>query len=289
MKLKIALSLLVMLAGQWSFAADLDEIQEKGIIEFAMYDNFPPFSYKDEDGRIKGISVEIGKAIAKKMAIKADLRLFQIDESVEDDLRNVIWKGHFTAGPPADVMLHVPYDTNFAAANDKVIFTQPYFRQAVAFAINPSQIGSPESLKVFTREKIGVERGTAYNIYLILGAFNGLLRENVRHYTSTAEAVAAMVNQEVAAVMGNRGELEYGLSKHQHDFIVKKLPTPGLPVEGWELGAAISAKRPALASKINEVLGSMKENGEIEAIFSSFGLSYQPAESSALLANTEEE
>lgn len=282
MKNKIIICFISILFSSSIHAVELDKILEKGFIEFAVYEQFPPYSYKDENGRVKGINVDIGKAIAEKLGVQSGFRLFLADESVGDDLRNVVWKGHYLAGGPADVMLHSPYDINFAKENDKVIFTQPYFREVVAFAVNTSVISSAKTLEVFVNEPVGVETATLASAYL-LGAYNGRLRENVKHYKTVAKAVEAMVGSEVSAVMANRGELEYSLQKHEHDFVVTKLPTPGLSVEGWELAAAVSSENTNLGDKLNEIIAELKANGRIEKIFETYGLSYHTANSTQLL------
>lgn len=263
-------------------AADLEKIIEKGFIEFAVYENFPPFSYKGDDGRVKGIDIDIGKAIAEKLGVQAGFRLFLSDESVNDDLRNMVWKGHYLAGAPADVMLHVPYNPDFAKENDKVAFLQPYFKELIAFAVNTYRVRSAMTLEVFTKEPIGVETASLADAYL-LGAFSGRLRENVKHYLTVAEAAKAMVDKEISAIMANRGELEYSLGQYEHDFVITKLPTPGLTIEGWELGSAVDANNVKLAERLNEIVGELKSNGKIEAIFSSYGVSYKAADSSQMI------
>lgn len=268
-------------------AVELDKVLEKDFIEFAVYEGFPPWSYKDENGRIKGVSIDIAKAIGKKLDVQTGFKMMLADESMEDDLRNMVWKGHYLAGAPADVMLHAPYDVNFAKANDKVIFTQPYFREVVAFAINPNRLRSSRELEVFRKEKIGVETATISDAYL-LGAYGGQLRNNVMHYATVSKSVDAMIKTEVSAVMANRGELEYSLAQHEnHEFLLTKFQTPGLSVEGWDLSAAVSAQAPILAKKINTIIGELKSNGQIEEIFKKHGLSFHPALDTEMLINTQ--
>lgn len=284
MNIKIVLLLIAMLVGQGVLADDLNKIREKGVIEFAVYENFPPYSFRDENGRESGIDVDIARAVAEKLGVKADFKLFTADESVEDDLRNVVWKGHFTAGPPADVMMHAPYDINFANDNDKVMFTEPYFREVIAFAIDTRRLLGAHNLHVFMEERIGVETATLSDAYLIK-AYGGQLRDNVMHYNSVKAAVDSMLKSEIPAVMANRGELEYALSGQEHDFVVTKLSTPGLPVEGWELCIAVNATDTALAHRINDIVKELKANGAIENIFKSYGLSFHLAKSSKPLFN----
>ena len=267
-----------------SQAVELDKVLEKDFIEFAVYEDFPPYSYKNDKGRVAGVDVDIARAIAKKLGVQVGFRLFLADESAEDDLRNVVWKGHYLAGGPADVMMHAPYDINFAKDNDKVIFTEPYYREVIAFALDTNRIRIGRDLDVFTRELIGVENASLSDAYL-LESYGGELRENVRHYKTVHAAVEAMVNNEIPAIMANRGELEFSLSQFEHDFVVTKIPTPGLSVEGWELSAGVSADSPKLAYKINEIIKQLKASGEIEEIFASHGLSFHPGLSSKLLAN----
>lgn len=281
------LKLLIVLFSLISFAShavELDKIKERDFIQFAVYDNFPPYSYKNEKGRIAGVDVDIARAIGKQLNVQVGFRLFTADESVEDDLRNVVWKGHYLAGDPADVMLHAPYDVNFAKSNDKVIFSGPYYREVVAFAIDTIRLAGVNDLKIFAREPIGVETATISDAYL-LGAYGGQLRNNVRHYKTVSDAVAAMMIAEIPAVMANRGELEFNLARHQHDFVIAKIPTPGLNMEGWELSAAVSAEYPELAYQIDKIIKQLRASGEIEAIFKAHGLSYQKPFSSKLLAH----
>ncbi|NOG61749.1 MAG: transporter substrate-binding domain-containing protein [Proteobacteria bacterium] len=247
-----------------------------------MYENFPPYSYKGDDGRVKGIDVDIGKAIANELGVQAGFRLFLADESVGDDLRNMVWKGHYLAGAPADVMMHVPYDAGFANENDKVAFLQPYYKELIAFAINTYRVRSAMNLEVFTKETIGVETASLADAYL-LGAYNGGLRENVKHYSSILDAAKAMVDKDISAIMGNRGELEYTLGQYDHDFVITKLPTPGLTIDGWELGPAVNASNVKLAERLNEIVGELKTSGKIEAIFSSYGISYKTTDSSQMI------
>jgi polar amino acid transport system substrate-binding protein len=79
-----------------AFANSLQEIKAKGQIRAAMYKNVPPFSVN-----VEGIDVDIATALAEKLSVKLDLMWFEADENVDDDLRNVVWKGHYLGGGTA--------------------------------------------------------------------------------------------------------------------------------------------------------------------------------------------
>ena len=259
-----------------TYAGTLEDILQKKYIEFAVYEKYPPFSYEDENGKTVGVDVDIAKLIADELGVKAGIRTVMADESVDDDLRNFIWKGHFTAGGPSDVMLHVPYDPNFARNNEKIAFIQPYYRELVAFAVNTYRIRNAMTLEIFTQEPIGVESDSLADAYL-LGAYSGGLRDSVRRYPNVDTAIKAMVDDEVAAVMATRSELEFSLGQYKQEFVVTKLPTPGLTVDGWALAPAVKADNVKLAQKLNEIVGNLKRNGKIEEVFKRYGLHYNEA------------
>ncbi len=257
-------------------AATLEDILQKKYIEFAVYEKYPPFSFKDEKGKTVGVDVDIAKLIANELGVKAGIRTVMADESVDDDLRNFVWKGHFTAGGASDVMLHIPYDPNFARNNEKVAFIQPYYRELVAFAVNTYRIRNAMTLEIFRQEPIGVESDSLADAYL-LGAYSGGLRDSVRRYPNVDNAVKAMVDDKVTAVMATRSELEFSLGKYEHEFIVTKLPTPGLMTDGWSLSPAVKADNVKLAQKLNEIVGKLKDTGKIEEVFEKYGLHYNEA------------
>jgi ABC-type amino acid transport substrate-binding protein len=151
----------LMLVGP-AFANSLQEIKAKWQIRVAMYKNFPPFSVN-----VEGIDVDIATALAEKLSVKLDLMWFEADENVDDDLRNVVWKGHYLGGGTADLMMHVPADSELARRNDEVAIIAPYYREEIKIARNVNRIPALQSLEIFTTERIGVELETASDAFLL--------------------------------------------------------------------------------------------------------------------------
>ena len=73
MKRILAAAVLAALAGAHGATAAsadaLDNVREKGVLRVAVYKDFPPYSYTDTEGRMTGLDVEIGKALAAKMGV----------------------------------------------------------------------------------------------------------------------------------------------------------------------------------------------------------------------------
>lgn len=255
------------------WADNLEEVQQKKQLRIAVYNNFPPYSFQG-----KGIDVDLGLALAERLGVRPEVVWFSADEDMNDDLRNMVWKGHYLGTKPADVMMHVPVDSHLASQNDKVRIFAPYHMEAVAVARNPARVqamtgSAAVALEVFTREKVGVERTTLADAFL-LGALNGRLRENVVHYGSVSEAAAGLKKGEVAAVMAPRTELEAALG-NASPFTLGPVKMPELKIDSWALGMAVKADSPELADALGKALADLEKDGTVDKIFARYGVSHQ--------------
>ena len=167
-------------------------------------------------------------------------------------------------------MLHVPYDAAFAEENDRVIILAPYYREQIVVATPAGVTEAP--LELFTREKVGVELDTLADFYL-LAAMDGRLRDQVVHYRSLGEAVAAMQRGELAGVAGPRAEIEFALGAQREGYAIG--PMPGLRRDGWDLGAAVKQGNDDLAVSIAESMQALREEGVIAEIFARYHASYR--------------
>lgn len=253
---------------------EFDRIRQRGRLRIAVYESFPPYSGMTEAG--KGIDAELGRALAGKLGLQPDLIPFPAGEDMGDDLRNMVWKGHYLRGEAADVLMHVPVDPLFAEANDKVRIFGKYHHEALALARRkgsrvPLPIGSAAiALEVFTREKIGVEGDTLADSFL-LGVMHGRLRGNVVHFRSVGEAVKALADDRIAAVLAPAGELEG--ATHGDERIVVDVAAYGELKRGrWPLGMAVKAEATDLAAALDRALGELRANGTVAGIFARHGV-----------------
>lgn len=263
------------LAAQLPARADepLDAIRKSGRLSIAVYDNFPPYSQAG-----KGIDVDLGKALAEKLGLVPVIVEFKAGENMSDDLRNMVWKGHYLRGEPADMMVHVPVDPVLAEANDKVRIFGTYHYETIAMARMASRVPAPigsaaVALEVFTREKIGVEGDTLADSFM-LGASRGRFRENVVHFRSVEQAVAALKEGEVSAVLAPRAEIEAAL-RGETRFTVDEAKLADLRNGRWPLGMAVKAEAADLAAALTRALAELQQAGTVAAIFKRYGVTAQ--------------
>ena len=69
----------------------LARIRARGRLSVALYNDMPPFHVAG-----KGIDVDLAAALAKALGVELSLLPFNADENMNDDLRNMVWRGHST-------------------------------------------------------------------------------------------------------------------------------------------------------------------------------------------------
>jgi polar amino acid transport system substrate-binding protein len=254
----------------------LEAIRKKGRLRVAVYNDFPPYSMANG----KGIDADIGRALAAKLGMTAEVIGFNADEDMNDDLRNMVWKGHYLGTQPADVMMHVPVDEHLAKANPQVRMFAPYHRESLAMARNPDLVPLPSgsaavTLEVFTREKIGVEIMTLADSFL-LGVMNGRIKENVVHFKTVEEAGKALREGKIAAILAPRSELEAALS-NPGKLVIDAVKFGELKVDSWPLGMACKVEEREFAEAMVSAMAELKRDGTLAAIFKTYGITHNPA------------
>ena len=173
-----------------TFSAQADEdylkIKQSGLLKVAVYDDFAPFSLNKN-----GIDIDLADALAKKLGLKLQLLPFPAGDSLADDLRNMVWKGHYLGYGPADVMMHVPVDQILRVQNDKVEIFAPYHRELVRLVRDIRKVPVFDNLDSMEGKNIGVEK-VSIAALVLLGAEDGKFRENVKIFDSATEALVKL-------------------------------------------------------------------------------------------------
>ncbi|MBV5285188.1 MAG: transporter substrate-binding domain-containing protein [Methyloversatilis discipulorum] len=252
--------------------ADGDEVwagvKKSGLLRVAFYKDFAPFSNEG-----KGSDVDIAAALAARMGLKMSPMFFDADENMGDDLRNMVWKGHYMGYGPADMMMHAPVDREYMARQDKVEFIAPYHRERYAVAYDRRRVDSLETMAPFEKLPCGVVVDTLPDS-LMLSADGGRYRSQLKHYKTLTEAMAALRSGEVAGVMALQGELE-GAVAGDANFPVGPAPIALLNTRQWPVGIAIRKGEQQLGRAIMEAMNALVADGEIERIMARHNIKWR--------------
>ncbi len=253
---------------------DFDRIVDEGWIEFAVYEDFFPWSY-EEAGEVRGVDVDIGRIIAADLGVTPRFRMVQAGENLEADLMNYVWKGAVVNGHVSDVMLHVPYDSELVCRIEQVTFTGQYMTETVAIAYRPADYPEkPPTPPYFRYDPVAVENDSISDFFLtnLLGA-----QAKINRFPSAQAAVDALASGEAMAAMAPRGELEGGLTRHAGtDFAVTEPPLLGFARGKWTLGVGVGLQHKDLGYAVDMAIEKALADGRVAAVFKEHGLTFTP-------------
>lgn len=251
---------------------DHDEIVERGYIHFAVYDDFPPYSWR-EGGRARGIDIELGRLVAEELGVEPRFDFVVAAENLDADLREHVWRGATIGRRVSNVMLHVPYDPELTCRIEQVVLTGQYYNESLAIAYRSAEYPDAPPVPAYFRfDTVGVENDTIADFYLS-GLAGGQVLPNVRRYPTPEAAMAALAAGEVKAVMGARAQLEHGMTE---ELALHAPPLPGLAAATWTVGVAVNHSHRQLAYAVDDAIRAAVEDGRVAAIFADYGLSYAP-------------
>lgn len=246
----------------------LERIRERGQLVVGVYNEMPPFH---QAGR--GIDVELAGALAQALGLKLSLLPFNADENMNDDLRNMVWRGHYLGFGPADVLLHVPVDPPLMNANPRVQIFAPYYRESVAIARELARVPKLESLDQLGTARVAVP-GQSLAGWLLIGAESGRYREQLTtQWKDGTEAARALQRGEVAAAAGHASELESVLAGDAR-YAIEPLPLPRMR-NGWAVGCAVKKEAVDLAQALQAAMNQLAQGGRLKEMFATAKVSWR--------------
>ena len=253
---------------------DLDTLVEQGHMLFAVYRNFPPYSW-EEAGEPRGVDIAVARLIAADLGVEARFNFVAAGETLEADLRNNIWQGPVVSGRVSNVMMRVPYNAAFACRVEQVVFTGLYAQESIAIAYSDAVFPDAQPTPPYFRfHDIAVENDSISDFYLTSFA-GGQVAPRVRHYPRMTQAMEALAAGEVAGAMGPKAQLEWGRAE---GVTVHQPPLVGFAVSRWTLGVAVHFAYRPLSYAVDDAITAAVQDGRIAAIYAEHGLSYDPPE-----------
>lgn len=242
-------------------SGNLARIRERGSLTVGLYQEMPPFH---DAG--KGIDVELGRALAEGLGVKFSPMPFQAGEGMNDDLRNMVWKGHYLGWGPADVLLHVPVERPLMQANPQVQIVAPYYRERVMLAVDSEQLGTIQNLSELQGHAVAVA-GQSMAGWVLAGSDHGALSgQLLTAFADGVGAAQALRDGKAHAAAGLASELESVLSADRR-YKLQPLPSPRIPPGGWAIGCAVRQDANELAGALQQAMQALRDNGRLQAMF----------------------
>ncbi|NOH95336.1 ABC transporter substrate-binding protein [Vibrio sp. 99-70-13A1] len=230
-------------------ATGVAQAKEWKTVRFGIEGAYPPFSWTEADGSLKGFDVDMANALCTEMQVKCKI--------VAQD-----WDGIIPS------LLARKYDAIIAAMSiteerkKKIDFTGKY-------ALIPNKFiakkGAGLNFDDLSGQKIAVQRATTHDKYL---TDNYGDKVSIVRYGSFDEAYLDLANGRVVAVLGDASALEEGvLNKaggEDYEFVGPSLTDPKWFGDGF--GIALRKQDKDLTKKLDAAILSLREKGVYQDI-----------------------
>ena len=261
---------LVASGGVSAAESGLAAVKARGTLTVAVYRDMPPFHDKGQ-----GIDVDLAAALAEALGVKLSLMPFPAGEDMDDDLRNMVWKGHYLGYGPADVMLHVPVEAPLMEANPQVRIFAPYWRDRVMIARDLRQLPHLETLAQLNGKAVAVPGQTLAG-WLMIGADGGAYKQQLTTtWKDGVEAAQALQRGEAAAAAGLQSELESVVGGDPR-YVITPLPTVSNSRNGWAVGLAVKKDAGDLEAALQAAVDGLVGDGRIARMFAKGRVTWRP-------------
>lgn len=240
-----ALSISAACVSLGAYAQDLlDDIKGRGTLMIGMEGTYPPFDYRDSQGVLQGFDVDVARAIAAKLGVKAD---FYTGE----------WSG-LIGGLQAGKFDVVVNQVSITPQRRQTLdFSPPYAYSAVEVLEKNGDKNEYRSLDELKGKRVAVTLGS--NFADLAKSVPGII---VRTYPGMSEALSDLVSGRADAYLNDRL------------FVPYLIKTSNVPIKGGgllnhttnEIGIPFRKGNPKFAAAMNDALTSMRKDGTLAAI-----------------------
>ncbi|WP_027481191.1 transporter substrate-binding domain-containing protein [Deinococcus pimensis] len=216
----------------------LTTVKGRGTLRIALEGTYPPFNSKDEKGQLVGFDVDIARAVAQKMGLKAEFVLTE-------------WSG-ILAGLQAKKFDVIVNQVTITPERRKAFdFSDPYVVSSPQLIQRANDKTNYPSLNALKGHKLGV--GTGSNYEQTARAVGGI---DVRTYKAAPDTLKDLSLRRIDAALNDRLLAAY---------LVKQ---SGLPLragarvgEATEMGIPVRKGNPQFLAAVNKALADIKKDG----------------------------
>lgn len=230
------------------------KLVQNGVLEMATNPTLPPLQYVDNEGQLKGMRIELGEDIAKRLCLKPHYTRIEFSAMVPG-LKGGRWDmintGIFFTPERAKLMSMIPYES-----------------QAISVSVRPSEAASIKKIEDLSGKSVGVEIG-GFEEATLRDMSKKLVAEHLKpidihtfdNFTIAFQALSA--GQMSAVVTIDALAADYQKRGMFKQVISGLNPTP----------VAIAFADPKLAQAAATVLNQMKADGSLTTLFKKYGVS----------------
>jgi polar amino acid transport system substrate-binding protein len=247
-KISVMLAFIMMLVFTTAVFAGpaIDKIVKRGELIVGTSGDYPPFTVKTKDGKLIGLDIDLGTAIANVMDVKAKIVQMPFTELLP-------------ALQSGKIDMIISAMTIVPKRNLKVVYTPPYFISGQSVMTTKMIAMSVENLNDINKPDftLAVPAGTTSELI----AKNNVPKAQIKVAKDMNEAMKLLLDGKVKAVMSDTATCAVETVRYKDKNIVS---TPPLTFE--PIGIAIAENDSLFYNFLSNFLAGMKGSGDLDMI-----------------------
>lgn len=224
----------------------LNSIKEKKKIVIGLNPDYAPFDFKDKQGNIVGMDVEIAKEIAK-------------DLGVEYEIKSMAFRGLIGALNEGKIDIIISGMNPTPEREKNVLFSDGYYDSVSQLVVKKGEASKYKDIKDIEGKKISVQRGTVQETQATdakAGEVKGLDAATDCILTLKAGKVDGVLLDKPVAMLTIKSNDDIELS----DILIKDTETKPFAI-------AMKKGETDLQTEINKTLEKLKSEGKLDKFF----------------------
>jgi len=227
-----------------AFADNYAAIKSRGALNIGLEGTYPPFGYQDESGTLVGYDVDIARAVAERMGLKA-----QFFPAKFEGILAALETGRFDV-----VVNQITISEARAKAYD---FSEPYTYSGLQIIVRKDRLKDIKGPDDLAGKKVGVLLGTNHEQWLK----DHTPKADIRTYEDDATRNQDLLVGRIDAVLNDRLIVGSVLKVYGGN-----LQPAGEPLSHEREAIAVKKGNPDLVAAINQALASLSADGSLKRI-----------------------
>lgn len=243
-----AMGLSLMACGKKEAASksSLDAIKEKKKIVMGTSPDFPPFEFKDTNGKVVGMDVEIAKEVAKDLGVELEIKEMDFDGLLGS-----------LQGKKVDMILSGM--TPKPERKEAVDFSSIYYKTDNVFVVKAENKDKFGKVEDFSGKKIGVQKGTVQEDLTKEKVANA----DINSLAKTGDIIMNLKNGKVDSVLLEQPVAEAYVAQNP-DLALSKV-TIADEVGGYAVAMPKGDKE--LQDVVNKTIDRLEKDGSLKKFF----------------------
>jgi len=231
------------------------QAKETKVVRLSSDFTYPPFNYKNSDGKPVGFDIEIADALCAE----AKLTCEWVTQSWDGLIPGLLSR-------KSDVIMASMRITE--ERKKRILFTDKYYQTPASFVAKKEASFTIDKAGL-KGKTIGVQVGTIHDNYVT--KVYGEVAE-IKRYTGQDEVYIDLANGRLDTVFANSDQLVLAFLEKDHGtgFALKGALVTDKAYVGEGTALALRKKDKALAEKFNKAIAAIRKNGTYEKIASSY-------------------